>query len=108
MQKDKLVQLLNAELLVPGNPAAAVSGGYCGDFLSFVMGKAPADAVWFTVMSNVNVAAVALLAEVGAVVVCEGVTPEPALVARCEKEGITLLKTAADIYSAAVIYARED
>ena len=33
-------------------------GGYCGDLLSWVMGKAPADGVWLTIMSNVNVAAV--------------------------------------------------
>ena len=30
-----------------------VSGGcYCGDLLSWVMGRAPADGVWLTIMSN--------------------------------------------------------
>ncbi|MEG2688328.1 MAG: hypothetical protein RSA24_04085 [Clostridia bacterium] len=44
--------------------------GYAGDFLSFVIGKAPTDSVWFTVMNNINVCAVATLADVAVVVLC--------------------------------------
>ena len=47
------------------------NGVYVGDFLSRVMGKAPPSCVWLTVMNNINVAGVAALAEVGAVVLCE-------------------------------------
>lgn len=79
-----------------------VTGGYAGDFLSFVMGKAPEDAAWFTVMSNINVAAVALLAGVGAVVLCEGVHAEEGLINRVKNEGINLIETPLDIYSAIV------
>ena len=38
-----------------------IDGVYCGDLLSWVMGKCPADAAWITIMSNQNVAAVAVL-----------------------------------------------
>ena len=40
-----------------------IEGVYCGDLLSWVMGKCPADAAWITIMSNQNVAAVAVLCD---------------------------------------------
>lgn len=45
---------------------------YSCDLLSFVMGRAPADSAWVTVMGNVNAMAVALLADVACVVLAEG------------------------------------
>lgn len=83
-------------------------GVYAGDFLSRVMGKAPSNCVWLTVMSNVNVAGVASLAEVGAVVLCEDVVPDDNLVERCEQERIALLTTPLTVYEACVaLYKRE-
>lgn len=67
--------------------------GYCGDFLSFVISKVPEKAVWFTVMNNANVAAVAKLGEVAAVVICDGVKADERLVECCRKEGINLIET---------------
>ena len=66
---------------------------YVGDFLSRVMGKAPSNSVWITVMSNVNVAGVAVLAEIKIVVLCEGVVPAPQPVDRCREENIALVTT---------------
>ena len=42
-------------------PDAPVTGGYAGDLLSWVMGRASAGDCWITIMSNQNVAAVALI-----------------------------------------------
>ena len=39
----------------------AVESGYCGDFLSNIISRAPDSCAWLTVMNNVNVAAVATL-----------------------------------------------
>lgn len=77
-----------------------IKGGYCGDFLSFVMGRAPAGCCWFTVMTNVNVAAVASLADVAAVVVCEDCRCDDALVSRAKSQGINLLSVSEDIFGA--------
>ena len=101
MKLTELATLLDAEIVNTGDTDKEIRGGYAGDFLSFVMSRAPSDSAWFTVMSNVNVAAVAYMSEVGCVVLCEGVTPEQALIERCKKESINLLKTALDIYGAA-------
>lgn len=102
MKLSKIIEKLNATAINVGDPNREITGGYAGDFLSFVMGKAPEDCAWFTVMSNVNVAAVALLAGVGVVVLCEGVHAEEPLLERVRKENFNLIETPLDIYSAVV------
>lgn len=100
MKLHNLATLLNAQIINCGNADLDIKGGYAGDFLSFVMGKAPADCAWFTVMSNINVAAVAYMAEVGVIVLCQSVTPDPALTERCSKEGINIIKTDLNVFEA--------
>ncbi len=77
-----------------------INGVYVGDFLSRVMGKAPPSCAWLTIMNNVNVAGVATIAEVGVIVLCEGVKPDPQLKHKCEEEAIPLLTTSLSAYDA--------
>ena len=79
-----------------------INGFYAGDFLSRVIGKAPAGSAWFTIMNNINVAGVASLAEINAIVLCEGVEPVQVLIDKCKENGIALLVTPLDVYSACV------
>ena len=74
-------------------PDREVRGGYAGDLLSWVMGRAKADQVWVTIMSNVNVAAVAALTDVAVVVLAEGVQPDTDAAERAAQKGINLLGT---------------
>lgn len=78
-----------------------VSGGYCGDLLSWVMGRAGADCAWLTIMSNVNVAAVAALSDVACVILTEGVEPDAPLLAKAQAQGINLLGTGMSTFDAA-------
>lgn len=78
--------------------AGDIQSFYAGDFLSRVMGRAPAGSAWFTVMANVNVAGVAVLAEVRAVVLCEGVQPDALLTDKLKDEGIGLITTDRPVY----------
>ena len=100
------VQLLADELDLTvfnmDDPDRTVDGGYCGDLLSWVMGRAPADGAWLTIMSNVNVAAVAALADVVCVVLAEGVVPDAPLQSKAELQGINLLGTELSVYDCAV------
>lgn len=79
-----------------------VKTGYCGDLLSQVMGRAPAGSAWITVMTNVNVAAVAILCDTACVILAQRMTPDENLLARAKRENLTLLGTADDVYTAAV------
>lgn len=75
-----------------------IEGAYCGDLLSWVMGRCPADSVWITIMSNQNVAAVAVLCDTACTVLSEGVQPDAELLERAEKQGVTLLGSDLDEY----------
>lgn len=82
-------------------PDRPVAGGYAGDLLSWVLGRAERDCAWLTIMSNQNVAAVALMAEVACVVLTEGVAPDGDLLRRAAEKGVNLLGTAEDTFTAA-------
>ena len=75
------------------DPDREVEAGYAGDLLSWVMGRAEPGCVWLTIMSNANVCAVAVLADVACILLTEGVTPDEDLLVRCRAQGINLLGT---------------
>ncbi|MEG1721252.1 MAG: hypothetical protein RRY65_04490 [Pseudoflavonifractor sp.] len=79
-------------------PEVLVTGGYAGDLLSWVMGRARAGDCWITIMSNPNVAAVALMADTACVLLSEGVLPDEGLIARCNQQGVNLLGSEASTY----------
>ena len=87
-------------------PDRPVAGGYAGDLLSWVLGRAERDCAWLTIMSNQNVAAVALMAEVACVVLTEGVAPDGDLLRRAAEKGVNLLGTAEDTFTAAARLAK--
>lgn len=94
----QVAEKVHGTILVPAD--GEIEAFYAGDFLSRVMGRAPAGCAWFTVMANVNVAGVAVLAEVRAVVLCEDVSPDPLLVEKLKSEGIGLVATACPVFEA--------
>lgn len=100
MKINDIVVALEAKIISLPYPEREITGGYCGDFLSNVMGKAPENCMWFTVMNNVNVAAVASLADVGIVILCENVTPDEALTELAITRQIALITTKLPIYEA--------
>ncbi len=57
-----------------------VTGGYAGDLLSWVMGRAESGDCWITIMSNRNVPAVCSLTDAAMVIFAEDVTPDDAAV----------------------------
>ena len=75
---------------------------YIGDLLSWVMANAQEGNIWLTIMSNVNVAAVAKLTDVACVLMCENVSPDKDCLQRSQEQGITILKTHLSAYDAAV------
>jgi len=64
-------KLLLCPLTEPFNESSVISDCYIGDLLSWVMGRAPAECVWVTVMGNANAIAVARLADISAIILCE-------------------------------------
>lgn len=102
MTVQELTQALELNVFHLADPDRSVTGGYCGDLLSWVMGNARADGAWLTIMSNVNVAAVAALTDVACVVLTEGVPPDAPLLIRAQSQGINLLGSSLSTYECAV------
>ena len=102
MTLTELREALNLSVFCEGaDPQRPVAGGYCGDLLSWVMGRAQADSAWITIMSNRNVAAVAAMADLSCVVLSEGVRPEEELLARARTEGLALYGAQEDTFTLA-------
>ena len=78
-----------------------VRGGYAGDLLSWVMGRAQADDAWLTIMSNPNIVAVATLTDVSCVILCEGVEPDAGVAALATDKGINLLGCESSVFALA-------
>ncbi len=88
--------LTNALGLLPvavSDAERRVTGGYAGDLLSWVMGRAEQNAAWITIMSNVNVVAVAQLTDVSCVILAEGVTLDPDAAAQAKSRGVNVLSS---------------
>lgn len=79
-----------------------ILGGYAGDLLSWVMGRASEGDAWVTIMSNVNIVAVSTLADPACIVLSEGVEPDPETVRRAEEQGVNILFTMLDTFDACV------
>ena len=83
-----------------------MSGGFCGDLLSWAMANAKEGDVWFTVMGNMNAVAVASLADVAAIVICQGVKLPKEVITKAIEEKIDIYATELPVYEAAVKYDR--
>lgn len=96
-----LIERLSLTVLTEGDLSREVACGYAGDLLSWVMGRAPASSVWITVMSNINVVAVASLADVSCVILAENAELDEVARVKAEKEKITVLRDSRDIFTLA-------
>ena len=104
MKARDAIKALNAEEIYIANEDKEITCGYVGDFLSHVMGSAPSDCAWFTIMNNVNVCAVATLADVSLIVLCEGVHPDENLLSKVKLQGFNIISTKLDIYNATITF----
>ena len=70
-----------------------VTGCYVGDLLSFVMGRANPGDLWITVMNNINIVAVGVMADVSCIVLCEDVNADDDVIQRATEKGIMIYKS---------------
>ena len=84
-------------------PQREISGVYIGDLLSWVMGRAKENDAWITIMSNINVVAVASLADVSCVILAENVLLDEEIVKAATSKEINVLKTSLPMYETAKI-----
>ena len=101
MTAKELADKLDLEIIYYNGEDRQVDSCYVGDLLSWVMGKAKADSVWVTIMSNVNVAAVATLTDMSAVIFAESVDPDKELTDKMSKSDALFCKSPLSAYELA-------
>lgn len=107
MQVKDLLQNSAFKLAVEGDLTKNVSGGYMGDLLSVVMGNAGEDEIWITIQSHINIVAVASLRGTAAIVIAHGFQPDEDTITSAKEEGVTILTTDLDPFSAARVLITE-
>ncbi len=80
-----------------------IEGVYCGDLLSWVMGKARSGNAWVTIMSNINVIAVASLSDVSCVILAEAVMLDEDAEKAAKNKGINIISSEKSAYELALL-----
>ena len=83
-----------------------VSGCYIGDLLSWVMGRAEADNAFVTIMTNVNVVAVASLADTACIILTENAWLDEDAKRKADQQGICVLGAEENSYRLALQIGR--
>lgn len=82
--------------------ARPVRGAYCCDLLSWVIGRAGDEDALVTVMSNANVIAVAVMADLPCVILTEGVRPDENALKKAEENDVIVLSSQETTYATAL------
>lgn len=102
MTVNTLSELDGFNALCMPDPDREIDGAYVGDLLSWVMGKAESGNAWITIMSNINIVAVATLTDVACILLTEGVVPDSGVLDTARAKGVNVLTTSLTSYEAAV------
>ena len=98
MNVEQVCKQLELHVLVGEDLSREVTGGYTGDLLSWVMARLPADAVWFTVMGNVNAIAVASLADAACIVLTDNASLDEEARNKAQQQDILVLGSEKNSY----------
>ena len=83
-----------------------ISGVYIGDLLSWVMGRASSGDAWITIMSNINILAVASLADTSCIIIAENVKLSDDVLATAKEKDINIIYSSFGIYDTAVFMSQ--
>ncbi len=87
------------------DPDREIKNVYIGDLLSWVMGRAQEDDAWITIMSNINVVAVASLADTACVILAEDVILDETTIKTATEKGINIISSPQSAYQVAKFLA---
>ena len=102
MTVNQLIESCGFDVVCLADGEREVNGCYIGDLLSWVMGRAEEDNAWITIMSNINVVAVASLADVACVVLAEGVQLDEEIKQTALAKDVNIISSGMPIYETAL------
>ena len=97
MKTEIAIETLGLKELTGGAPAE-FDGVYAGDLLSRAMSRVGEGNLWITIMSNINVIAVASLTEAAAVILAEGVEMSGEVLGAAAEKGVAVYSSDKTVY----------
>lgn len=101
MTVNELQQKLSLEAVALPDGDRDITGCYIGDLLSWVMSAAKTGNIWITIMSNINIVAVAALCDTACIVLADGVTVDEEIKTVALSRGVNILSSKMSAYSLA-------
>jgi len=102
MTIENMVTLLDLQILAgEQHLGEKITGGYCSDLLSDVIGNSKEGQVWITMQIHKNIIAVASLKDLAAIIVVNGGKPVKETLEMADKEGVPVLRTTAPAFEIA-------
>ena len=98
MTVNELKEKLALDTIVMPNEDCEISGCYIGDLLSWVMSAAKTGNIWITIMSNINIVAVATLCETSCILLAEDVSVSDDIIDTAKAKGINILSSQKSAY----------
>ena len=83
-------------------PEREITGVYIGDLLSWVMGRAKSGDAWITIMSNLNILAVASLVDTSCIILAEDVMVEEDVLKAAKEKEINIISTSMTAFQTAI------
>ncbi len=102
MKVKEVLEKCDFEIINLGDESLEISGVFCCDLLSIVMGKAFRGCAWVTVMGNINSIAVATLAEISCIVLCEATSLDEKMLFKACQQNVTILKSKSPVFETAL------
>lgn len=101
MTVEELKEKLRLDVVTLSDKDREITGCYIGDLLSWVMSAAKSGDIWITIMSNINVVAVATLCDTACILLAEGVTVDDEVKRTANERGINILSSEKSAYTLA-------
>lgn len=96
MKLADLIAKTGYSVLSEGNNDADIKAGYTGDLLSDVMANAPGNSALITIQAHKNTIAVATLAGIKVIILCNGRTAPDDMKEAAKGENVAILSTKKD------------
>ena len=102
MKLNELKEKLALEEISLPDSEREVTGCYIGDLLSWVMGAAQSGDAWITIMSNINIVAVATLCDIPLIILAENVTVDQKVKKAAIEQGVNILSSSKSSFDLAI------
>ncbi|MEG1441042.1 MAG: DRTGG domain-containing protein [Oscillospiraceae bacterium] len=102
MTVSELIVTMNLTLISgAGGLDREAHGCYIGDLLSLAMSKVQQDYVWITIQTNINIVAVASLADASCIIIADGFRLDENAIAKADIENIPIMSSDKSAYALA-------